>query len=494
MAQRDPDQTLPRLRGKEKRRESKGAGIIVGQGGTVGVGTTPLVPGPLVQAGKVMLATGGLTGTTQPGMLRAVLSFVTTKLPAVATVLLSGATVGFLYQSFMPKPAAAPTRPAVFRPNLTPVETSALDGQTQGSYDSLTYLMAGNQGSDDKSRDSLAVQENLRDAAAMQPSEDMEGKEREMQAAAPGGAAPNAGADALVPDGRKVSDGAAKDLSKISVMSPGLTLVGGEGMWKGINRKFDPNAVLTLAQGRLVPATAAAFASQHSPYHGTGGMSLGAKIRQSAAMNQLFSSHQKSRKALRQITGEGKAAEASKAFAESGMKGKSGRVRSSSSMNSAGERNPFTFDMGDGGPIASPYSGREAAPRMGRTADQSPWTPDIERARDKLQDASDLIKVIGILAPFKMIPIIGPIVMMVQAILYSMATNYSSTARDIGSSINSDWAQGDQSDIVKEGSDITDGAAAAAMAAPLSTSAWSSVLSGVAGMANLIHLALSSKV
>ncbi|MFA5141096.1 MAG: hypothetical protein WC728_17860 [Elusimicrobiota bacterium] len=490
MAQRDEDQPLPRLRGKEKRRESKGAGFIVGQGGTVGVGTTPLVPGPLVQAGKVMLAAGGLTGTTKPGMLSAVFSLVTTKLPALATVLLTGATVGFLFQTFKSKPVAAPTRPEVFRATLKPFEEPAFDGREHDSYDSLTYLMAGNQGSD-KLRDSLAVQENLREAAAMQTPEEEE-EERKPEAVAPGAAVPNAAAEEPVSQERKVADGAAKDLTKVSVSGPGMTLIGGDGMWNGINRKFDPNAVLKLAQGRLLPANAAAFAAQQSPYHGLGGMNSRAKIGKSAALTQLYSAHQKSRKALRQSSGEGKAAAASQAFGGS-AKARSGRVRASAKRIDGAESAPMTFDTNDGGPISTPFSGQTPAPSMGQTADQSPWTPDLQRAKDKLQDASSLITVIGILAPFKMIPIVGPIVMMVQGILYSMALSYSSTAMDIGTSIQSSWAQPQQSDIVTTGSGITDAAAAAAMAAPVSMTAWASVLAGVAGIAALVGVLLASK-
>jgi hypothetical protein len=298
----------------------------------------------------------------------------------------------------------------------------------------------------------------------------------------------------LAADEKKPQDAAVAEAAKVAAAAgPGASWASGAGLWKGISRKFDLKTEFDLGRGRALLGTADAFRAQRSLYPGRASEKSASRGGQSAALNQLFSVHQKSRGALRQGSAEGKAAAAAQAFGAMPKTQKT-PIRPSGKKSDGTNDGPQTFDSSDGGPISTPFTGKAPAPGLGETADESPWTPDIERAKDKLQDASDLITVIGILAPFKMIPIIGPIVMMVQGILYSMALNYSSTAMDIGNSIKSDYAQNDQSDIVTTGSVITDAAAAAALASPVSMSAWTSVLAGVAGIAALIEVLLAARM
>ncbi|MFA5141097.1 MAG: hypothetical protein WC728_17865 [Elusimicrobiota bacterium] len=486
MASPDPEQDIPELSGKEKRRESKGAGIVFGQSGVAGVGTTNLVPAPLVQAGKMLLAAGGATGAAQPTVLKAVLSFAAAKLPMLMAVVLTSATVVGLYRTIRPHASVAPKQSTPFRAGLKPLEEPQFGGGGEtASNDSLGYLIAGNQSSD-STRDSISLNQNLMEAA-MLPGE----AEETPPAATRPNAAPSP-EDAAVPQEKKAPDAGAKDPAKAAVADPGSTLASGIGLWKGITRKFDSNSEFSLGRDRILAGAAAAFKEQKSPYHGRLSSNSSSRTGGSSVLNQLFSSHQKSRSALGQSSGEGKAATAGQAFGGS-PRAQSGRIRPSAKRGDGAESAPMTFDTNDGGPISTPFSGKAPAPSLGNTDDVSPWTSDIERAHDKLTDASSLITVIGILAPFKMIPIVGPIVMMVQGILYSMALSYSSTAMDIGNSVQSDWAQPQQSDIVTTGSGITDAAAAAALAAPVSMTAWASVLAGVAGIAALVAVLLATK-
>ncbi|MFA5137795.1 MAG: hypothetical protein WC728_01090 [Elusimicrobiota bacterium] len=470
---------IPQIQRQEKRRESKGAGIVFGQGGAAGVGVE-LVPSPLVQAGKILLGAGKGVGAAKAGGLAA----LATRLPVLMAALVTTGAACWVYGAAKSRLTVPASGQAIVFPADTRPHEEPSAGQKADSYDSLTYLIVGNE-VPDKLRDSIAMQQTFQQAAMI----------RHLPALPPAAAskaeAPAAAqAPALIAE--KEPEPARRGRLETGAADSEIALAGGSGLWTGITRKFDIDSALGRANGRL-PASAAAFTLQRSRYRKTPQPASTAKRVVSGALEQLFLSHGLSRKALTRSSAEGRSYDAAQAF-EKAPKALAGKVRSSAKKSSGAQPLPPVIEEWDGGPIFSPYSGKDEAPGLGQTGDESPWTPDIELAEEKLQDASELINVVGALAPLKMIPIIGAIAAAIQAVLYNTALSYSSTARKIGGSIQSDWAQPDQSEIVTTGSGITDGVAAAALWAPVAASSWSSVLAGVAVLAALIGAALAPSI
>lgn len=209
------------------------------------------------------------------------------------------------------------------------------------------------------------------------------------------------------------------------------------------------------------------------------------------AMNQLRFANRKSQEALGATAPESRAFQAAEAFSPAPTA--QGGPIAGAGLGPGGPgvgTGPSGYVDDAGGPF-SPAPEEKPAPGMGKGKDKSPYSRSLAMAMALLMAASAIITVIGILALFRDLPVVGVIAEIWQKVLYGAAIAMAASASAIGASVAQQYGQHDQGLIVAVGGGITSAAAAAALALPGQASAWTAVLGGIGGIAASIVAMLS---
>ncbi|TPW17553.1 MAG: hypothetical protein FD126_3620, partial [Elusimicrobia bacterium] len=284
-------------------------------------------------------------------------------------------------------------------------------------------------------------------------------------------------ADALAKHLEKPKMVSAKGMPGGGGLGGGNGLAGGAGLSGGMMKKFDGKAAApTSSQAMRRDPQAKLTARRVSPIRGAKGN----------AMQQLKFANKTSKQALGQTGGESQSFQAAEAFNTAPISQGAQGVGTSGVGDGAAGASPGAND--DGGPIGR--TGEEPAPDTGEKKDKTPYGQQLMMAQALLMTASVIITIIGILALFKNLPVIGIIAEMWQKILYGMAIGMAASASAIGAMVASGHGQKDQGMMVTVGGAITTAAATAALMMPGPESAWVAVLGGIAGIGSSIGAAL----
>lgn len=442
--QAEPD--IPRLKKEKKERRGGALPFLYAKGAGSGAGLAPA-----------------------PGLLPSLINFISSGrgiglLTAAGT---AGAVI-LLYNAASERQPAQGSAASVFpqtREELRRVDAASPAGDAGAG--SLSYFLAAN-------RDKAYREE------ASPGQVDEEPPPEEVVSAplpAPAPAAPAARTSSKEPP-RKAAYGSGS--AGRASLGGGVGLAGGVGLSGGMMRKFQAS-VQALTSPKALPEPVRKLEAA------SGGLEP-LSFSGSAAKEQLRHANRQSVQALGTTSSEANSFGAANAFA-----------KAPASANRILRGPGSTFDAADfanvpdveGGPVGPVFRGEEDAPQAGQSSDVSPWTADVQHAESLLRDASTLITVIGILAPYKGLPFIGPIVAAVQQMLFDMAVSNASTAAGLGLSIMNQHGQLTQGAMLTTGGAITTAMAVAALSAPQSTTSWAAVLGGIAGLAAAVAALIS---
>jgi len=476
---------IPVLRKKD--REKRGGLLPFTSGGGGGGGSFLYRVFGLGQAGGSASVVGGAAGR---GAIPAFIDFITSQGGLSLALTAASATAVFVVYSvgMAAVRAGGPLGPqgGVF-PASGAMASAAQAQAAPGGASSLGVVASVNRG---------LYGEEAQDAAAAEPE-----PEPEQKASSEPGQAPQAEPAAQGsqdPGAPAAAEQAAQTPEPKLVASPGFRgggglvsgralgegngLAGGNGLSGGMVRTFSQptlgGGVKALQPMRAGRKPAAVRSLRTKPIQ-----------RSNSALKQLRFANRESVRARRLSTAEGRSYAAANAFEPAA--GGAGAPAGGAGMSQSAS--PSASQGSDGGPLTegSSVPGEEKAPGTGKSGDVSPWTRQVMLAMSLLMAASTIVTIIGILAIFKMMPMVGSIAAMIQAILLVIATGMASTASALGVEIMRKYGQMEQGAILTAGGAITAAAAIHAMMSPSGPS-WPQVLGGIAGIGSAVAALLSS--
>ncbi len=471
---------------KEKEKERKGGAVIVGQSGgspgvlyrwfgiggqgaaRVGGGVAGKAAGGAASAAKAV-AGGAVAAAPRYGLIPTLVNFVSSNLGMAAlSMALTGGAVYTLYTLGMNATNGGNGQPRVFAkrdkgaPEIGPADEARVDAS------GLSYFQTANTGKAfDKGAEGEGTEDELNDAASEEGAAEEELESADEAVAAVAGNAPDLSEEMTKKEKSKFK--LAKAMAK---RSGGLQ--GSAGMSGGFSAPFQKTTRLKKTQEGKVSIPKARKRGKLTARRMNSANRAG-----KGAMNQLKFSSKKSRGALGATSGEGADFQASEAFSAApigaGAKGIAG-----GGLSSGGDG---ITPASDGGPVGNnTVNPEQDAPATGKGEDKSPWTQMVMMSMALLTTASTIVTIIGILAVMKKIPFMSGILTPIQQMLLGVAAGMAAAATAMGVQIMTEYGQPEQGAILTTGGAITTASAVAALMWPNPTTAWISVIGGIAGI------------